>query len=120
MIALPPSFSFGKKLPTRCIMDIKPITHMKKFLILTIALLSLGAISAQAHVSVGVGVGFYGAPAYYSPAPVYYTPAYYPAPVPAAYYATPASPEIVYYSGIPYSVVYYGGCRHYVRYHGRW
>ena len=86
---------------------------MKKILLVALILPLLGICSlAQAHTSINVGLGFYGAPAYYAPAPVYYAPA----PSPAYYY--PATPEVVYYSGVPYEVVYYGGYRHYVRYYG--
>ena len=54
------------------------------------------AAPAQAHVSVGIGIGL---PGYYAPPPVYY------APPPPVYYAPPPP---VYY-GPPPPPVYYGG-----------
>jgi len=90
--------------------------------LVAVGLLVAGASTlAQAHVTVGIGIGF---PGYYAPPPVVYAPApvyvqppvyqqgyYAPAPVYAAPPVVYAAPPPVYY-GRPY----YGGGYGYRRY----
>jgi len=93
---------------------------MKKIAALIAAGICAAGIAnvAQAHVSIGIGIGF---PGYYAPAPVYVAPppVVYAAPpvvYQQGYYAPPPPPPVVYtapatvYYGRP---VYYGGYRGY-------